>query len=533
MRTARRLALALLPLVATLPASATSYLPMTDEALVDQAPVIAVVEVQGSGSGQDGARPFTGYRVRVERVLKGAMASGLRITVRVPGGARADGLTLRIWGAPRFVPGERALLFLSPRLDGTYGILHLMLGAFHEVRADGHRLALRDLSEAHTAAPGEAPPAEPLRDFDRFVRWIAARARGMRVRADYQVAAAPGLRQVDEEFTLLGGVHQRWLEFDDGASVAWYAHQGGQPGLAGGGFTEFQTALAAWNDDPDSNVAYTYAGTTTTTNGFTNYDTVNAIIFEDPNGEASGSFSCSGGGGSGVLAIGGTWSDDTTTPAQIVNADIVTNNGVACYFQNSNGSKRAEQLFAHEIGHTLGIGHSCGSAASGPCHNSILDQALMRAIFHNDLRGAALHADDRAAVAYLYGSPPPPRDFYTLVACRLLDTRDPDGAYGGPMLSALQSRIFLAPGRCGIPSTAVALSINITVVSPSSGGYLTLFPTSWPQPNTNAVSFSAGQTRANNMLLFLSGAPERAFTVFAGIPFGTVHVVVDVNGYFE
>ncbi|HWN40576.1 MAG TPA: hypothetical protein VNW71_00055, partial [Thermoanaerobaculia bacterium] len=62
-------------------------------------PVIAVVEVQGSGPGQDGARPFTGYRVRVERVLKGAMASGLRITVRVPGGARADGLALRIWGA--------------------------------------------------------------------------------------------------------------------------------------------------------------------------------------------------------------------------------------------------------------------------------------------------------------------------------------------------------------------------------------------------------------------------------------------------
>src|SRR5688572_33204460 len=105
MRTAGRLALALL---AALPVAATSYVPMTDEALVDQAPVIAVVEIQGSGPGSDGSRPFTGYRVRVERVLKGAMASGLRITVRVPGGARTDGLKLRIGGAPRFARGERA-----------------------------------------------------------------------------------------------------------------------------------------------------------------------------------------------------------------------------------------------------------------------------------------------------------------------------------------------------------------------------------------------------------------------------------------
>ena len=86
MRTVRLLALALYPIFASLPAAATSYVPMTDEALVDQAPVIAVVEVQGSASGQEGARPFTGYRVRVGKVLKGAMASGLRITVRVPGG---------------------------------------------------------------------------------------------------------------------------------------------------------------------------------------------------------------------------------------------------------------------------------------------------------------------------------------------------------------------------------------------------------------------------------------------------------------
>lgn len=512
-------------LLAGLPAAATSYVPMTDEALVDQAPVIAVVEVQRSVPGQDGARPFTGYRVRVERVLKGTMASGLRITVRVPGGVRADGMAQHIWGAPRFEPGERALLFLSPRLDGTYSVVHLMLGAFHEVRSGGHRLALRHLSEARAVAlPGEAPPAEPLRDFDRFARWVAARAQGMRVQADYQVAA-PGLDRIIGDFTLFqdGGYNLRWFEFDDAESVPWHAHQDGQQGVAGGGFAEFQTALAAWNGDPATNIAYSYAGTTTDTSGLISYDTVNAILFNDPNGELP-TFSCSSGG---ILAYGGPWYYSELTPHQgklyhrIANADIVTSDGLACFFQDANGSQAAAELFAHELGHTLGIGHS------------EVNEALMRSFIHDDGRGASLHADDRAAIAALYSMPSEPGDFFALAPCRLLDTRDPNGPYGGPVLQAGQLRTFSAAGRCGIPSTAAAFSVNVTAVSPTAGGYVSLMPADQLQANTGTLSFSAGQTRANNALLMLSETPERSFAVLAGISSGTVNLIVDVTGYFE
>jgi hypothetical protein len=520
MRTARLFALALL---AAFPVAATSYVPMTDEALVDQAPVIAVVEVQGSGSGQDGARPFTGYRVRVEKVLKGAMASGLRITVRVPGGARADGVALRIWGAPRFAQGDRALLFLSPRMDGSYDIVHLMLGAFHEIRTGGHRLAVRDLSEARAIGRQR----EPVRDFDRFVGWIAARARGLRGQADYQVND-PGLDQITNEFTLFedqgDGYNMRWFSFDAGQSVAWRAHQTGQVGLAGGGFAEFQTTLAAWNNDPGTNISYTYAGTTTDTSGFTQYDTVNAILFNDPNGEVS-AFSCANGG---VLAIGGPWYENSTTLYlgtpfhRIMNADVVVNDGLTCFFQaSSNASKAAEELFAHEIGHTLGINHSA------------VNEALMRPFIHNDGRGAALHADDRAAAGNLYPAAPSPTDFFTLTPCRVLDTRNANGAYGGPVLQAGQLRTFVAAGRCGIPATAVALSLNVTAISPTGSGAITLFPADRLQPAIGTVSFPSGQTRGNNTLLLLSVA-ERAFLAFPSVTGnGTVHLVVDVNGYFE
>ncbi|HET9225825.1 MAG TPA: matrixin family metalloprotease [Thermoanaerobaculia bacterium] len=513
----RRSLLTLSVLLAVAPLSATSYVPVTDEALVADAPVIAVARIEGSGFGEENARPFTGYQIRIERVLKGPMASGLQVTVRVPGGVRSDGMALKVWGAPRFAPGERVLLFLSPRLDGTYEIVHLMLGAFHEIRG----LAVRNLSEARAVGP-RSP--EPVRDFDRFVRWVAARARGMRLAADYQIAGS-----ITEEFTLFEdpetGANMRWFEFDQGNDVPWLAHQSGQVGVSGGGFAEFQAALSAWNADGATNIDYTYAGTTTDTSGLIQHDTLNVILFNDPNNELP-SFSCFSGG---VLAYGGPWYPAGTTLHrgipyhQIANADIVVNNGLTCFFEDSpDASKAAEELFAHELGHTLGIDHSEE------------DQALMRPFIHDDGRGAALHADDRAAIAYLYTAPAPAADLFTLPPCRLIDTRNPDGPYGGPALQSGQLRTFAAAGQCGIPATAVAISINVTAVSPSGGGLLTLFPSGPPLPNTSTLSFSAGQTRANNMLLMLSGASERAFTVVpALVGNGTVHVLVDVNGYFE
>ncbi len=399
--------LSLLPLLA-LPAAATTIQMIEDSALTDQARAIVHARVAEAEPSTLGDRPATDYIVEVERVLKGDIP-GSTIVVRVPGGIRPDGVGLKIWGAPQMAAGESALLFLAPADDGTFRILHLMLGAFRQQAVQGRGLAVRDLSEVQEVRPdGVGPARDEVRDFGRFSDWIADRAAGIVRERDYLVSGGTQIRSAVEAFTWMqgdDGIPIRWFEFDDGQSIAWRVHSGGQPGLGlDASIAAFNVALRAWNDDGGSNIRYTYAGTNTAAAGFGRSDDTNTILFEDP-GDASskGSFDCDAGG---VIAVGGPWFYESTRAYRgrsfhpAAEADIVTNDGTSCFF--AHNPRAAEEVFAHELGHTLGLGHS-----------STRD-ALMYARAHNDSRGARLHSDDRAAAAELYGSgsgtPPPAGD---------------------------------------------------------------------------------------------------------------------------
>jgi hypothetical protein len=123
-------------------------------------------------------------------------------------------------------------------------------------------------------------------------------------------------------------------------------------------------------------------------------------------------------------------------------------------------------------------------------------------------------------------------DFYTLPPCRLIDTRLPDGPLGGPVLQGNTERVFAAAGACGVPSTAKALLANVTDVAATDDGYLQLYSPDGGQPVTSVVNFSAGQVRSNNAVLSLTKDGTGRMTVRPGLP-GTVHMVVDVSGYFQ
>ena len=117
--------------------------------------------------------------------------------------------------------------------------------------------------------------------------------------------------------------------------------------------------------------------------------------------------------------------------------------------------------------------------------------------------------------------------------CRLFDTRNasgPDAA--APALVANATRTIAIAGRCGLPVSAKSLSVNMTVTGSAAAGTLLLYPADLSSaPTASSISFLAGQTRANNDILSLAG-DGTGFKVLNGSS-GTVHFILDVNGWFE
>lgn len=119
--------------------------------------------------------------------------------------------------------------------------------------------------------------------------------------------------------------------------------------------------------------------------------------------------------------------------------------------------------------------------------------------------------------------------FFTVTPCRVVDTRE--AGLGAPALTAGATRNFTIAGNCSIPPTAKSVSINATVTQPTSPGHLTIFPVGAPVPNASTINFRAGLTRANNAIVALGTGG--ALSVTDGQASGTVHFILDVNGYFQ
>ena len=124
-----------------------------------------------------------------------------------------------------------------------------------------------------------------------------------------------------------------------------------------------------------------------------------------------------------------------------------------------------------------------------------------------------------------------PLTAYSVPSCRLIDTRNPAGPSGGPALSAGQTRLFPMRGSCRVPATAKAVMINMAVVGPSAGGFLTIYPANLPRPGASTLNFRAGALRSNNAIVTLDSAGQMA--VYVNMGSGTLHFIADVTGYLQ
>ena len=128
-------------------------------------------------------------------------------------------------------------------------------------------------------------------------------------------------------------------------------------------------------------------------------------------------------------------------------------------------------------------------------------------------------------------APPDPGGFYfyTVNPCRLVDTRNADGPFGGPVMGGQTTRSFaLQNASCGLPSSAQAYSLNMTVVPQApSLGYLSIWPAGETQPVVSTLNALKGQVAANAAIVPAGAAG--AIDVFVT---DTAQIVIDTNGYF-
>ena len=121
-------------------------------------------------------------------------------------------------------------------------------------------------------------------------------------------------------------------------------------------------------------------------------------------------------------------------------------------------------------------------------------------------------------------------NFVAVTPCRVVDTRLANGPLGAPIMSANSTRSFPLPSSsCGLPASATAYSLNVTVV-PLNGAplyYLSIWATGATQPVVSTLNDIAGDTIANAAIVPAgTGGAVSVYVTDAS------DVIMDVNGYF-
>lgn len=384
-------------------ACAVAFLPLSDAALRTRADVIVHGVVVSTHSAADAlGRAESISVIHPVDVLKGRLPGDL--VLHQLGGTLPDGSALDVGGRPEYEPGTQVLVFAIARPEGDYQTAEMLLGKFEIFRdASGTLYALPALAgtDAKRAAefqplPGgtadarrgkpDFGPARELVAIKRFLREESARrdpdalpvGKLQRVR-DAGIASAA---------TLKWSILSRGWRWNNGATAAWVLD--GSANVAGGGITEAAEAIAAWTDDPSIRIAYTLTADS-------GANRIHLSAATSPCGwdacidETGGVMGCGAPTGAGshvwrgdtytTITAGEVWLRPYCTPGVFSTAVM-------------------QSVLGHELGHTLGLGHS--DEAISP-HDVCIGDEHDAIMLSASTGGTTLGSDDTDALRWLYG----------------------------------------------------------------------------------------------------------------------------------
>ena len=140
--------------------------------------------------------------------------------------------------------------------------------------------------------------------------------------------------------------------------------------------------------------------------------------------------------------------------------------------------------------------------------------------------GAAIAVTLGAGGMYAAGASEPGTVYHAVAPVRAIDTRDGTGVRAG-VVGPGEEIQFVFRGAHGVPSAALSVTINLTVVDGSQPSYLTVYPDGGKRPLASSINWNDPMPVANQVTAKLgANGGVRFYNAY-----GTVNVVADVIGY--
>jgi len=131
-----------------------------------------------------------------------------------------------------------------------------------------------------------------------------------------------------------------------------------------------------------------------------------------------------------------------------------------------------------------------------------------------------------------------PYQYFAVTPCRVFDTRTTSTQTNGQPLANPGPYDFRIQGNCGVPNGAKAVTINVTVVQPTQSGDLRLFPVGAAAAQVSTLNYPPNEPALANGAIVPLGTVAASTdkdlrTVIGMVASGTIHLLVDVTGYFQ
>jgi outer membrane protein assembly factor BamB len=226
----------------------------------------------------------------------------------------------------------------------------------------------------------------------------------------------------------------------------------------------------------------------------------------------------------GATNCTGSTPNKTCTPIWIgpTGGDVISSPAVAgglVYVGSADG-----KLYLFEVGCSSG-GGTCGirgTLTTGDAVNS--SPAVVDGVVYFGSNDNKLYACGLIGATY-----------FTVPPVRVLDSRPGTGHIGAALFHSRVKQTFaVATIASGVPTGAIAVTGNVTVVSQSRAGFVTLAPslTSGVLPSTSTINFPLADTRANGVTVSLGAGGTLDAMYWTPSSADTVHLLFDVTGYF-